>query len=511
MRVRSLIGLALVLLLACIPGWTKELSNKEREDACGMLDAIAADIKQYYYDRDVHGIDFYAKVEEAKQYITSRAQSYDEVRAAVAHALDSLDDPHTYLVPDWQPVVNGYGFRLAPVGDRWYITRVKPGSDAAAQGLAPGDEVLSVNGIAASRANYHRMVYFTYSFQPKSPASLEVRSLDGQRRTVRIRAHLVRQYAYENGSAFCTSNFAREFRLFASYELAGGVLAARLQDFVPGDDGVQGVLRQLREQRALLLDLRGNPSGDRGVYPGLWAASGFRSSLEFYWPPRNPSGDPGFDANVFVHSVLVPNYEEDALKILVGGLFDHDVKIADRVGREPREPLVAKRSKDPFQGKVVVLIDAGSARYSELLARVIQIEKRGTVIGDRSSGNVRENFEIDYSYHPDRSNRYRYFPGYFQPPITLKVMVAGDAVQMSDGTNLEGRGVKPDELILPTPQDPAAGRDPVLARGAALLGVQLSPEKAYTLFPFKWNRPAKHTFHVLTGSCTPAVAFTSAP
>jgi C-terminal processing protease CtpA/Prc len=61
-------------------------------------------------------------------------------------------------------------------------------------------------------------------------------------------------------------------------------------------------------------------------------------------------------------------------------------------------------------------------------------------------------------------------------------------VIMSDGRSLEKEGVAPDEMLLPTAEDLAAGRDPVLARAAALCGVTLDPMKAGALFPVEWQR-----------------------
>jgi C-terminal processing protease CtpA/Prc len=62
---------------------------------------------------------------------------------------------------------------------------------------------------------------------------------------------------------------------------------------------------------------------------------------------------------------------------------------------------------------------------------------------------------------------------------------------MTDGKSLEHVGVTPDEMVLPTPDDLAAGRDPVLARAATVLGGTLDPLQAGRMFPIEWKAPRK--------------------
>lgn len=133
------------------------------------------------------------------------------------------------------------------------------------------------------------------------------------------------------------------------------------------------------------------------------------------------------------------------------------------------------RGKEAFAGKLIVLIDSSSGSAAELFARVVQLEKRGTVIGDRSSGSVM------------RSRHHGHQLG-LDTVVLYGVSITDADIIMTDGKSLERVGVVPDELKLATPADIAAKRDPVLAYAASLAGVTLTPEKAGSFFRIEWRK-----------------------
>jgi C-terminal processing protease CtpA/Prc len=163
---------------------------------------------------------------------------------------------------------------------------------------------------------------------------------------------------------------------------------------------------------------------------------------------------------------------EETLQNMLGGVFDHEVRIGDRIMRNDRKPLMAK-PQHPFEGRIIVLIDSESKSAAEIFARVIQIEKRGLVMGDRSAGSVMEA---------------RYYPyQLFGSAIYYGVSITQASLVMADGKSLEHVGVMPDEAIVPAASDLAKGLDPVLAHAADAAGVKLSPEQAGKLFPYEWS------------------------
>jgi carboxyl-terminal processing protease len=134
------------------------------------------------------------------------------------------------------------------------------------------------------------------------------------------------------------------------------------------------------------------------------------------------------------------------------------------VRRDGSKPVSAKGQKNnAYTGKLIVLVDSDSASASEVFSRVVQLEKRGTVMGDHSSGMLMEAKFFDHE-------------GY-GAEISIANLI------MKDGASVEHLGVEPDVIVLPSPEDLALDRDPVLSKAANLLGVSLTPELAGKAFP----------------------------
>ena len=424
-------------LLAAILGplsvflWPQAYTQDERARAQSMLRDAAADVKRYYYDAKLHGVDWDAKVRQAQDNI-DHADSMDGAISEIAALLDNLNDSHTFFVTPPRTHSHEYGFRMKLIGARCYVTRVLSGSDAEKKGLKPGDEVVAINETPVTRQSLWRMNYIYDMLRPQPGLRLTLLDQAGTQRQLDVmtkyRLSTVVKYGQHQGINQMFRDFDRE-KLFMRpryVERGDALLAIRIPEFAFSAEEVDNILRKMRKHKAVVLDLRGNPGG-------------FESTLDR----------------------------------LLGGLFQNDFKIFDRAERDSTKPVyLTGRHHDAFTGRFAVLIDSGSASASELFARVVQLERRGFVIGDRSSGKVMEaefhahQVSIDWSERSGTS-------------VTQANLI------MSDGKSLEGVGVEPDILILPTAQDLATDRDPVLAKAATLLGVPTSPEQAGKMFPYE--------------------------
>ena len=205
-------------------------------------------------------------------------------------------------------------------------------------------------------------------------------------------------------------------------EYGDEILIWKLPTFFVDNDAIRDVVKRARQRKALVLDLRGNSGG----------------------PVRT-------------------------LVALVGQLGRDSVILGMQRERRKQTPLIAKGAGDnAFDGQLFVLVDSRSASASEILARVVQLTQRGRVLGDRTAGAVMR-------------SSYRQFMLGTQTAVFYGLSITDADLVMTDGGRLEAVGVLPDELILPTANDLAAGRDTVLARAVTLAGAPLGAVEAGTL------------------------------
>lgn len=431
--IRFCFGIAATVTLLT-SAWSQRYTKYDRDIAQQMLRDAAQDVRKYYYDPKFHGVDWDAKVREAKDRI-DKADSMDSAVSEVAALLDSLNDSHTSFILPPRAYVHKYGFKLGMVGDRCFVVRVRPGSDAEQKGLKVGDEVLAINDHSVSRKTFWRLEYIYKRLRPQPGLRLTLPADAGHQRQLDVAAKIepssVIQYALHQAANQRARDWDEWDRLVApQYSDKGDdLLAIRLPAFALSAQEVDNVLAKMRKHKGAVLDLRNNPGGF-----------------------------------------------EDTVDRLIGGMFQNDVKIYDRIKRDTSKSIsTSGRHSDAFTGRLVVLVDSGSASASELFARVVQLERRAFILGDRTAGMVMESRSHPHEMHLESGV-------YYATSVTEADMV------MSDGKSLEHVGVDPDVVILPTAEDLAARRDPAMAKAAGLMGVHISPEEAGAMFPDKESK-----------------------
>jgi C-terminal processing protease CtpA/Prc len=430
---RRLLVLICVLLGCAMPSFS-QLSSQDRDRALIMLKAARDDIKKNYYDPSFRGIDIDAKSKAAEDKI-KQARSNAEVFGIIAQLLLDFNDSHTRFWPPQRTSRVEYGWQMQTFGDNTYVIAVKPKSDAEAQGIKPGDKVLKIDGIAPNRSNLWIYYYIYSTLAPRPVVKMEVQSPGGEPRVVEVKAKIKEgKKVFDLTDTIDTNAYLREqededrLNQHKEVEVNGDIGIWRMPAFDLDQDGIDRGINRFKKYKTLILDLRRNRGGD-----------------------------------------------EKAMLAMIGNLFDHDVTVGNIKRRKEEKPLIAKtRGDSGFKNNLIVLVDSETGSAAEVVARVVQLEKRGTIIGDHTAGKVM------------RSRAYPHQIG-LETQVFYSVSVTDADLVMNDGKSLEGAGVTPDESMLPTGEDLRASRDPVLVRAVAVAGGKLDPAEAGKLFPFKWK------------------------
>jgi len=352
----------------------------------------------------------------------------------VGWAVEGLGDTHTPFIPPMRNVLVYSGWQIEMVGQTCVISAVEPDSDAWKRGLRPGDVVLKLEDYEPSRATIGQIRYTFGALVPLTEYHLVVGNPAEGTHSITTQSRLITipMTAVAGGTTLQQLMRLREgdwmVRRSRVVEVNNKLMIWKLPAFRVPESEIKHQLNSARKHDTLVLDLRDNHGGN-----------------------------------------------EDDLRWMIGSFFDHDITVGEMMQRDKHEALSAPSlGKQSFTGKLYVLVNNSSASAAEIFARTVQLQKRGFVMGDETAGAVGRGKQILLRGGPVSGLAYG-----------VEVTVA--RLKLPDGTDLEGRGVKPDSKVIPTSVDLAERRDPVLSAAAQLAaGVPLSPEEAGKMFPVEW-------------------------
>jgi C-terminal processing protease CtpA/Prc len=393
-----------------------------------ILKTIEDDIKNKYFDSNLGGVDIEGNSKKAGDLI-NEAKSIEEMADIIARFLYPFNDSHLFFIPPSKTTKIEYGWEMKFVGDKAFVVKVDEDSDAFKKGVRPGDQIYMVNDYILTRAEFSLFQYHFNVLRPQRTLNVLLIKPNGNKYKLELNSKVTVESVFMPSTRDLILEGETEYnestrQLFN--DDVPGLAIWKMPNFELSPTKLEKMVDKVKKSNALILDLRDNPGG--------YVA---------------------------------------AMELLTSHFFNEEVKIGAIKERDGLKNILLKPfSKDNYKGKLVVLIDSESASAAEYFARIMQLEKRGTVIGDQSAGALTR---ARLFYHEFGLNT--------KIPYGISITVSD--VLMKDGQRLEKIGVTPDEKILPTAADLANKRDPVLARAAEILDFKMTPEQAGAIFAKK--------------------------
>jgi C-terminal processing protease CtpA/Prc len=159
---------------------------------------------------------------------------------------------------------------------------------------------------------------------------------------------------------------------------------------------------------------------------------------------------------------------EETTKEMVGHFLSQPTRLCLAIYRDRKEEVIAKPRSPNLTSPLFILVDSHSASASEILARVLQLNGRATVVGDLTAGKV---------------NRAQMFGGSGGSIVSIPfgVSITISRALMPDGSELEDHGVRPDDMCVPTEEDLRLAKDPCLERALSLAREAISKAAAHSM------------------------------
>jgi C-terminal processing protease CtpA/Prc len=359
------------------------------------------------------------------------ARTWAQIDAALYGVLVPFHDGHlSYHPPPTAAPARGYasfhlGLETVLAGDHLLVASIEPGTDVARAGVAPGDEVIAIDGkpvadaLAAavdgrawSRPESAKTTWagtWTHALyplgDPPRARRIDVATRDGRKLSVAIAP----REAPKQKKPPVTTAQVGQVTVITIPSLEGNRDKAT---------AIDEALAGARGAAALVLDLRGDRGGVDFIGQRLVA-----DLAEGHAP-------------LATYRVLVapetlarrPRWKE---------------LTAEPDGFSPPQPLAvdAQPANQGFHGKLAVVIDAGCVSTCEMIAAALRADLHATLVGETTGGSSGAPVEVAL------------------PASHGKLAIPTWNLVAADGKPIEGDGVVPDVPVVATPDALAAGID----------------------------------------------------
>jgi carboxyl-terminal processing protease len=418
---RSILA-ALALGLACsiaTSGTPRSLSPKEREE---VFEKVWKEVDEHYYDPEFGGVNW-QEVHQRYLPLVQAAKDDADFYSIVDRMTAELHDAHTrFSSPEqWENHKKhqgvSVGFRAGYVEGKVAVLDVYPESNAAHAGIEPGMIITGLDG----KPMEQRLAEAAPNVLPSSTERVTKLRILGNVFARSIETPFAASFERANGSSlevkFARQTLSTEPRVTAA-RLSSGFGYIRFDEFHPSLVGdFKKSVEELHTTPGLILDLRRNHGGVGATLEAM--------------------------AAVFF----------DSKTLFERRMSRKQVSASERDGHrtEETQAFVGKNGAQVYSGPVVILVSEYSASATEVFAAGMQDSGRATLVGNQSCGCV---LGITHD----------------------RVLKGGGVLEISEvlwfspkNRKLEGEGVIPDKVAVPTIASLREKRDVVLEEGEKML------------------------------------------
>ncbi len=403
----SLIRLAAACVAASI---TFTPAAAQQTNYARLYETLWSTVNENYYDPHFRGTDWTAQRERYRARVEA-AQSDAEFHTVASEMLGEIVGSHLYISPPARAQgAARIGARFITLDDEVIVAEVAPLSDAYAQGLRPGDRLLSPP--EALRGDIG------------ATAELRIRTCSNRLRTLEVR----REHAFwpPEHPGFRWSQIRTDPNRRIGY--------MRIDRF---DDGAAALadqaMSELQNADAIIIDVRNNSGGN---VSSLRLASYFNGGqaqsavVLLARPYLEALGRPVTAADIAAAPRVDHAY---TTADVFEAMSEHNAGAAFWIDANPNQ----------FTGPVFVLISEETGSAGEGFAWYMRENTRARLIGVQTAGALlsSESFDIGEGW---------------------SVTVPVHGIWAPDGTDYGDRATAPHEELRPTRADLCAGRDPVL-------------------------------------------------